>query len=56
MTDKYNKMMEEMVYRMISFMEDVIREETDPINKGRKILMQTAFLNEFNDILNKKKK
>jgi hypothetical protein len=54
MTDKYNKMMEDMVYRMISFMEDVVRAETDPVNRGRKILMKTVFLNEFNDILNKK--
>jgi len=54
MTDKYNKMMEDMIYRMISFMEDIVKAETDPINRGRKILMKTVFLNEFNDILNKK--
>lgn len=55
MTDKYNKMMEDMVYRMISFMEDVVRAETDPVNRGRKILMKTVFLNEFSDILDKKR-
>lgn len=54
MTDKYNKMMEDMVYRMISFMEDIVKAETNPVEKGKKILIKTVFLNEFSDILDKK--
>ena len=53
--DKYSKTMEDLLYRMISFTEECISSETNPVNKGKKILMKTIFLNEFRDIIYKKK-
>lgn len=54
MTNRTIKDLEDLVYRMISFMEDTIITEKNPITKGQKIFMQKAFIDQFSDVLHKK--
>jgi len=55
MTNRTVRDLEDLVYRMISFMEDTIITEKNPIAKGQKIFMQKAFIDQFSDVLHRKK-
>ena len=55
MSNKTIKKLEDLVYRMISFLEDTIQLDNDGVTKGKKIFMKTMFIKEFSDILDKKK-
>lgn len=55
MTNRTVRDLEDLVYRMISFMEDTIISEKNPVAKGQRIFMQKAFIDQFSDVLDKKK-
>lgn len=56
MSEKTLSELENLNYRMLSFIDTIIQNEKNSIDRGKHILMKESFMNEFNDILNKNKK